>query len=144
MYIYFRFHLFTFRESGREGGREGEKHHLPPLLAPKWCVPWLGIESATFCFAGQCPIDWATQVRAPFPIFSETTTKIPRWCRRIYNVNTCILLYCLWLIFAVFAFSKLVPSWEKHLYAKENEPEGCIVTLYYSSWVPSNQHRSTT
>ena len=57
-----RFYLFIFREKGREGKREGEKHqcvvasYMPPTgdLAhnPGLC-PRLGIELATFWFAGR-------------------------------------------------------------------------------------------
>ena len=28
IYLYLRFHLFSFREKGREGEREGEKHDV--------------------------------------------------------------------------------------------------------------------
>ena len=57
-----RFYLFIFRERGREGDREGEKHHgvretsicfllhaprQGPCPQPKH-VPWLGIELVTF------------------------------------------------------------------------------------------------
>ena len=53
--IFFRFYLFIFRESGREGGREGEKHqcvvasHTPtptgdlaqnPGICPDWKSNW--------------------------------------------------------------------------------------------------------
>ena len=46
--IFFRFYLFTFRDRGREGGREGEKHqcvvapHTPPTGDPD-------------CNPGMCP-----------------------------------------------------------------------------------------
>ena len=62
--------LFIFRERGREGEREGEKHQcvvafcMPPHhwgsgLKP-WHVPWLGIKPVTLWFTGQHSIHWAT------------------------------------------------------------------------------------
>ena len=65
------------RGEGKEKERERnikvwEKHWLVASLMssnqgpnpqPKH-VPWLGIEPATFCFAGRCPNNWATAVRA--------------------------------------------------------------------------------
>ena len=55
-FIFLRFYLFIFTESGREGEREGEKHpcvvpsHMPltrdPVCNPGMC-PRLGIEPAT-------------------------------------------------------------------------------------------------
>ena len=78
LYIFRRFYLFIFRERGREGEREGEKHwcvrdtlisclsHSPnwgPGLQPRH-VPWLGIEPAAFQFTGQDSIHWVTPARA--------------------------------------------------------------------------------
>ena len=53
-YIFFKFYLFVFRERGREGEREGEKHqyvvasHMPPTgnpagnpgMCPDWESNW--------------------------------------------------------------------------------------------------------
>ena len=60
-----RFYLFTFRDRGREGENEGntdvrEKHrsvasHMLPDPKSNW---------QHFCFAGWCPTNWATLVRA--------------------------------------------------------------------------------
>ena len=49
-YIFLRFYLFIFRERGREGGREGEKHH---------CVAASPTASTgdLACNPGMCP-DW--------------------------------------------------------------------------------------
>ena len=57
-----RFYLFIFRERGREGEREGEKHqcvvasHVAPtgnlVHNPGMCLR-LGIEPVTLVFAGQ-------------------------------------------------------------------------------------------
>ena len=72
------FHLFIFRERGREGEKEGEKHWCLRETSicclsniPKWGpgpqprhVPWLGIEWATFQLTGQRSIHWATPARA--------------------------------------------------------------------------------
>ena len=78
-------YLFIFREMGRQGEREGEKHwcardtsisclsHAPnwgPGLQPRH-IPWLGIELATFPFADQCSIHWATPPRAGLWIFKS-------------------------------------------------------------------------
>ena len=74
-FFFLRFYLFTFRKRGRKGEREGEQHRcinwLPLSHAPNWGpgpqprhMPWLGIELATFQFAGQHSIHWATPARA--------------------------------------------------------------------------------
>ena len=74
-------YLFIFRERGREGEIEGEKHQCVRdtlidylSLTPNWgpglqsrCVPWLGIEPANVAFAGWCRTHWATPVRANPP-----------------------------------------------------------------------------
>ena len=52
-----------FRQKGREGEREGEKHWLATRH-----VPWLVTEPATFGFAVRRSIHWATPARA-FLIF---------------------------------------------------------------------------
>ena len=72
--------IYLFLEKGREGEREGEKQrcvretsigclwHTPdwgPGLQPR-PVLWLGIELATFHFAGRSPTNWTTPVRAFF------------------------------------------------------------------------------
>ena len=55
---------------GREKERERNIDPLPFTHTPTgdWPVTrhvlWLGIEPATFCFAGWCPTHWATPVRA--------------------------------------------------------------------------------
>ena len=68
-----RFYLFIFRQRGRKGEREGEKHlcvvvsHLPLIgdLAHNQVMwPRLGIEPVTLWFAGWCSIHWATSARA--------------------------------------------------------------------------------
>ena len=64
--------LFFYTERGREGRKEGEKHqsvascthpvqgwNLQPIH-----MSWPGIELATFRFAGWCPTNWATPVKA--------------------------------------------------------------------------------
>ena len=74
--------LFIFRDRKREGEREKEriinmweKHrwvasHMPPNRT--WPalthVPWLGIEPATFHFAGWYPTNWAMPARATMKI----------------------------------------------------------------------------
>ena len=68
------FYLFIFRERGREGEREGEKHQcVVPLARPllgagrsglqPGHVPWLGIKPVTLWFTGQHSIHWATPAR---------------------------------------------------------------------------------
>ena len=74
-YFFLRFYLFIFRQRGRVGEKEGEKHpcvvasHLSrtgdPACNPGMC-PWLGIELATLWFTGQRSIHWATPARAYF------------------------------------------------------------------------------
>ena len=83
---FLRTYLCIFREGGREGEREREKHphvretsidclsHMPnwgPSPQPRH-VSWLGIEPATLHFAGRYPTHWATPVRARlvFPFYS--------------------------------------------------------------------------
>ena len=72
--------IYLFSESRREGEKEGEKHQcvretwigclfllhdLGPGLQPRH-VTWQRIELATFWFAGQCSIHWATQAREKY------------------------------------------------------------------------------
>ena len=69
---FFKKILFIFWERGGEGEREGEKHQLVAsrvsptggLGLQPGHVPWLGIKLATFQFAGQCSIHWATPATA--------------------------------------------------------------------------------
>ena len=65
-------YLFIFRERGREGEREGEKHlcvvasYTPHTWGPgpqPRHVPWLGIKPTTLWFTGQHSIHWATPAR---------------------------------------------------------------------------------
>ena len=73
-FYFLRIYLFSFRERGREGEREGEKHrcvrdtwisclsHNPnwgPGPQPRH-VPWLGIEPVTFLFTDQHSDHWGT------------------------------------------------------------------------------------
>ena len=72
------FYLFIFRERGREGEREGEKHWCVRDTsigclsnAPSWGpgpqprhVSSLGIKTVPFWFTGQHSIHWATPARA--------------------------------------------------------------------------------
>ena len=75
--FFLRFNLFIFRQWGREGEREGEKHqcvvasHLPAPPLTHWGpgpqprhVPWLGIELVTIRFTGWHSVHRATLVRA--------------------------------------------------------------------------------
>ena len=81
-----RFYLYTFRERGREGDREGEEHHQCArailigclLHVPNWGpgpqprrVPWLGIQPTTFRFTGQHSVHWATPARARRILFDK-------------------------------------------------------------------------
>ena len=72
---FFQFRFFYFRERGREGEREGEKHqcvvasHVPStrdLACNPGMCPRLGIKPATIRFSDQHSIYWATSVRAIF------------------------------------------------------------------------------
>ena len=74
-----RFYLFTFREGGKEGEGEGDKHQSVRDTSigclshdsnwgpgPKpWHMPWLGLEPGTFRFEIQHSMHWATPAGAP-------------------------------------------------------------------------------
>ena len=71
-FFFLRFYLFIFRERGKEGEREGEKHqcvvasHTPPtgdLASTPGMCPGLGTEPATLWVAGPGSIHWATLAR---------------------------------------------------------------------------------
>ena len=73
---FFRFYLLIFRERGREGEREGEKHlcernidHLSQMACSPGMCPRLGIELTTLQFTGRHSTIWATLPRA-LPGFS--------------------------------------------------------------------------
>ena len=84
-----RFYLFL--ERGREREREGEKHQCvvvsctPPTgdLAhnPGTC-PRLGIEPATFWFAGRHSIYWATPATATFTTLIQHSTGSHSWAQQ--------------------------------------------------------------
>ena len=76
-FFFLKFYLFNFRERGREGEREGEKHQyvVSSLHIPYWepgpqpmHVPRLGIKPAILWFSGRHSISWATPDRAHFNI----------------------------------------------------------------------------
>ena len=81
--------LFIFRETGKEGEREGKRHQcvrdtLTGCLShtPNWGpypqpshVLWLGNELATVRFTGWRSIHWATPARAVFYWFLKLHTK---------------------------------------------------------------------
>ena len=103
-----RFYLFIFRERGREGEREGEKHQsvVCLLLTPNYQgpgpnprhMPGLGIEPATFWSAGQHWIHWATSVRARKGIFKANNAFVYYAC--VQNKKKVILSW----IFYFFKF----------------------------------------
>ena len=73
LFCFLRFYLFIFRERGREGEREGEKHQcvVLPFMCPllgTWpatqASALTGGGTATRLFAGLCSIHWATPARA--------------------------------------------------------------------------------
>ena len=75
-------YLFIFREKRRGVERKGEKHRCEKdtligclshaaIWGPRH-VPWLGIKTVTFRFAGQCPTHRASPVRAFSIIYVET------------------------------------------------------------------------
>ena len=97
-FFFSRFYLF-FRERGREGEREGEKHQCmvafqaPPTgdLACNPGMSWLGIKPVTLWFAGPCSIHWATPARAdsttflilvcfPFDFSRQQSLPLPQFC----------------------------------------------------------------
>ena len=78
IFTFLKMILFIFRDKGRKGKREGEKHwcvrdtligcllHISnwgPGPQPRH-VPWLGVKPVTFPFAGWHSIHWATPARA--------------------------------------------------------------------------------
>ena len=102
-------YLLIFRESGREGEKEGEKHqcereisigclsYTPWLglnLQPR-CVPWLGNEWATFCFAGWHQTSRAMLVRATLPCWLEAKMFLlthPMWNLHLLKYTSLITL----------------------------------------------------
>ena len=112
--FYFILFLF-FREKGKEGEREGEKHQNEretliscllhtPLPGSNWKprhVPWPGIELGTFHFAELHPTNWATPVRAgqfrcrlTLALFINPTRRVAcfqelehdlRWCQTTFT-----------------------------------------------------------
>ena len=74
-FLFFKncFYLFIFRERGRKGEREGQKHRLGASHTPQretWPatrhVPWLGVDPVTLRFTGWHLIHWDTPARATF------------------------------------------------------------------------------
>ena len=59
--IFKRFHLFIFRERGREGEKEGEREGENHQCVVAFCVPPTGDLA---CNPGMCP-DWESN-RQPF------------------------------------------------------------------------------
>ena len=72
--FFFRFYLFIFRQRGREGEREGEKHqcalascvHHNPGMCPDWELN-LGIEPATLWAFGLLARAQSTELYQPGP-----------------------------------------------------------------------------
>ena len=83
-FFFLRFHLFIFREMGREGEREGEKHQCVVASStpstgdlsrnPGMC-PDGNQTSDPFCFIGRRSIHWAPPARAD--CFSSLTFQLP-------------------------------------------------------------------
>ena len=77
LFSFLRFYLFIFRERGRTGESEGEKHQwvvasgAPPtgdLACNLGMCPRLGTKLAGVWFAGWHTIHWGTATRAPVPM----------------------------------------------------------------------------
>ena len=75
-------YLFIFRQRGREGHREGEKHQclVASCMPHTWepgpkprHMPQLGIEPAILWFTGQWSIHWATPARANISVWLPLT-----------------------------------------------------------------------
>ena len=82
LFIHSFIHSFIFRE-GKRGRKKGRETSLCGCLlsAPYWRpgpqprhVTWLGIELATFWFAGLCSVHWATPARAFFFNYGKAKT----------------------------------------------------------------------
>ena len=109
-------YLFIFRERGREGEREVEKHqcvvasHTPKLgtwPATQACA-LTGIEPVTLWFASQRSIHWATPARARYPVFIFVFLNYPH--RRTF-------FHCLCFFDGFFFFF----FWERERYQFERE-----------------------
>ena len=93
--FFLRFYIFIFRERGRERDREKNVNRceryidwlplLHPSLRPRH-VSWLGIELATFRFAGWHSIHWATPARVVWTFLMLTECTMKSW--QIIGINT--------------------------------------------------------
>ena len=96
-----RFYSVIFRERGREGEGDGEKHrcveesligclsHAPIQASgpqPRH-VSWLGIKAVTFQFAGRHPTHWTTPVRPGPPPFRKLNFIGTRPCSFVYSLS---------------------------------------------------------
>ena len=89
-YFFFLFlnFIYLFLERGRKGRGRGREKHLWIACPQPRHVPWLGPESATLPFAGQCPIHWATPAWAEcyffiykyFRNYQMTSHYKGQWC----------------------------------------------------------------
>ena len=99
VFVYFYLFLIDFRERGREGERQGEKHqceteipsgclvHAPWLGTKPRHVPWLGIQHRTFWFAGQGPTNWATLARAQMVVFGFQIARVDLLCHLFLGIE---------------------------------------------------------
>ena len=96
-------YLFTFREKGRKGDREGNINVWLPLKRPHWgpgppptYVSWLEIQPMTLWFISHHSIHWATPARANLLLKNENSPEC-LWRRSLGFLDSyvffCYLLF---------------------------------------------------
>ena len=89
--------IFLIREKEKERNIDVQEIHRSVgclLHAPDWGpgpqpqhAPWLGIELATFCFAGRHSICWATPAGNVAPDFTHLTLRMA-WSQSFRKINS--------------------------------------------------------
>ena len=128
------------RRRGRETSMCGYLLYAPhwgPGLQPRH-VPWLGIEPATLCFAGQHSIHWATPARAGIHLFdwvavvySLSLLYVP-WCGQTKTCLSSLLVIDIWVVSFYFLFCFLLGTVLLRMFLYMLLPHA-VCTLQYSS-----------
>ena len=119
MYTYFkRFYLFIFRERGREGEREGEKHQC---VVASWAPP----TGALACNPGMCP-DWESNWRPLGSQASAQTTEPHQSGLYTYILDN---IYTFTHIHIKHKFFFTAPRWQGYNMTPQGRP------IYYSKTV---------